>query len=88
MASGLAADHGDSVVQIAFYCMEASARHSGNQAVIGQGVSARQLSFLTLTRSSGSEVQSNSLVFGASAQAVLDCATSTEPVLKTHQNVD
>lgn len=85
MASGLAADHGDSVVQIAFYCMEASARNSGNQAVIGRGVSAWQLSFLTLTRSSGSEVQSNSLVFGAS---VLDCATSTEPALKTHQNVD
>lgn len=67
--------------------MEASGHYSGNHAVIGQGALGRELSFLT-TSLSGSVLRSNSFVFGASAQAVLDCATSTEPVLKKHQNVD
>lgn len=87
VASGLAADRTGSVLQIAFYSMEASACNSGKQTV-RQGVSARQLAFLT-TPSPGSELRSNSSGFVAQTpKNQLDCATSTEPVPRTHRNVN
>lgn len=87
VASGLAADRGGSVVQIAYYCMEASAHNSGNQAVIGQGVSARQLFLFDNVSQARLRTTEQFLVFEASAQAMLDCATSTARVLKTQRNV-